>query len=502
MKLRYFFSILALGAILFTGCDDDDSMSYLDEVRVSSSHVALPIEGGDTTFIIKAVADWAIEVDTAAGVHEWLTVTPAVGTAGETEVTLSAAAYEGRTGTLYIHCAGKTQTVNIIQGKAQVYDATVKEVMEGIDGKTYRVTGTVTKIANTTYGNFYMNDGTSDTDLYIYGTLTPDGQSKQWATLGISEGDIVTVEGPRTLYGSTVELVDATFISLEKSLIKVGAVSPEDATLPLEGGEFTVGLICKGQGVTVDIPEDAKEWLSMSSIASATDTATVVFRAAANIGGDRSTTIVFHTTDGVKDYTAQTTVAQKGAIIKATVAEFNAAPVGDTQYRIKAAITNIKNNQYGNMNVADGTGSTYIYGTNDFANWNLAEGYVVTLVGPRSEYNGPQMKNATVEEVIPVEKKTAVEFNALEDSNDKYYMLTGTIKSIVKPDYGNIYIEDETGEAYIYGVYTHIDGAYKQFESLGLQEGDNITVITIKTSYNDSPQGKNAWFISKNNVAE
>lgn len=506
MKLKYFFSIIALTTLLFVSCDDDDNMAYLDSVRVSSSFVSLPIEGGEATINVTATADWTITVDTVAGTDKWLTVTPTSGTVGETTVTLSASAFEGREGTLFINCAGEQQTVKLIQGKAQVYDATVKEVLAGPEGKTYRVKGTVTKIANTTYGNFYLNDGTSDTDLYIYGTLTPEGQTKMWTSLaadmgGIEVGDIITVEGPKTLYGTTVELVDATFISLEKSLIKVGAVSPDNATLPIEGGEFTVGLMCKGQGVTVDIPQDAKEWLSISSVASAQDTATVVFRAAANAAGDRNTTITFHTTDGKKDYTAQTTISQKGAIIKATVAEFNAAPVGDAQYRVKAAITAIKNTKYGNMDVADGTGSTYIYGTNDFANLNLAEGYVVTLVGPRADYKGTaQMTNATVEEVLAVEKKTAAEFVALPDDNNKYYMLTGTVRNIVNTLYGNFDLEDETGKAYIYGLLTGIDGASKQFESLGIKEGDNITIITIKTSYKDAAQGKNAWLITKNVV--
>ncbi len=505
MKMKYFFSLIAMCTLLFTSCDNVDTkeMKYLDQVRVSSSYVGLPTAGGSTTLTVTAAADWTIEADST--LLSWLTISPMSGAAGEHTVTLSAEAYEGRTGELTINCAGAKQTVNLIQGTVQIQTATVKEVMDGVDGKLYRVTGTVTKIANTTYGNFYMNDGTSDTDLYVYGTLTASGQSKQWTTFGVDEGDIITVEGPRTLYGSVVELVDATFISLEKSLIKVGAVSPEDATLPLEGGKFTVGLLCKGQGVTVDIPTDAQDWLSIAAVQNATDTATVVFNAAANNGGDRSTTITFHTTDGKKDYTATATLAQKGAVVKATTAEFIAAPVGDTQYRLKVAIEEIYNTKYGNLYVRDGFSADKltIYGTTNFSDFELKAWDIVTLVTPRAEYKGtPQGKDATIEEVIPVTTVTAAEFNALEDSNDKYYALTGKVKSIVKADYGNIYIEDESGEAYIYGVLTGIDGEKKKFESLGVNEGDEITVITIKTSYKGSPQGSNAWYIKHTPAAE
>ncbi len=509
MNTKYFFSLVALFSLLFVSCDNNDDskdMTYLDDVKVSSSYVGIDTASLKGTIIVTAVADWTIELDSTTGIHEWLTIDPMQGSAGVDTLTLTASSATGNSGTFYILCNGKKQTVNVVSGEVEVTTATVKEVMLGAEGKTYRVTGAVTKIANTTYGNFYMNDGTYDTDLYIYGTLTPDGQTKQWATFGIEEGDIVTVEGPKTLYnGTTVELIDATLISVEKSLIKVGAVSPEDATLPLEGGLFTVGLMCKGQGVTVDIPADAQEWLSIASVENAADTATVTFKAAANNGGDRSTAIIFHTTDGNKDYTATTTLMQKGAVIKATTAEFIAAPVGDTQYRMKVAIEEIYKPEYGNLYVRDGFSADKltIYGTKNFADFDLKAWDVVTLVTPRAEHKGtPQGKDATIEEVIPVTTVTAEEFNALEDSNDKYYKLTGTVTNIVKADYGNIYIEDETGEVYLYGVLTGIDGAKQQFESLGVKVGDEITVITIKTSYKDSPQGKNAWYIKHTPAAE
>ncbi len=501
MKKRYFFSFLALGALLFTSCDEVDykEMTYMDDIRVSSSYVALPTEGGDVKLNLTTLADWTIEMDSAANTHEWLTVDPDTGVAGQTELSLIVNAAEGKTGTFWIHSGGKTQVVNVIQGIAQVQTATVKEVMDGAVGKTYRVTGTVTNIANTTYGNFYMNDGTSDTDLYIYGTLTPDGASKQWTTLGVEVGDIITVEGPKTLYGTTVELVDATFISVEKSLIKVGAVAPETGVLPLEGGEFTVGLTCKGQGISVDIPEDAKDWLTIAAIQSAADTATVKFNVAANNGGDRSTTLTFHTTDGVKDYTAQTTLTQSGAVVKVTTAEFIAAAVGDTQYRMKVAIEEIYNTKYGNLYVRDGYSADKltIYGTTNFADYpDLKAWDIVTLVTPRAAYKDtPQGKNAVIEEVIPVTTVTAAEFNNLADDNEALYHLSGTVANIKNTVYGNFDIVDESGSAYIYGLLDGIDGATKMFESLGIKEGDHIDVITIKTSYKDSPQGKNAWYI-------
>lgn len=54
------------------------------------------------------------------------------------------------------------------------------------------MTGTVEDIYNTTYGNWYLRDKTGR--LTIYGTLDKEGKAKNFASLGIENGDVVTVE--------------------------------------------------------------------------------------------------------------------------------------------------------------------------------------------------------------------------------------------------------------------------------------------------------------------
>jgi hypothetical protein len=49
--------------------------------------------------------------------------------------------------------------------------------------------------------------------------------------------------------------------------------------------------------------------------------------------------------------------------------------------------------------------------------------------------------------------------------------------------YGNLSLQDETGEIYVYGVSTGWNGASKQFGTLGVKEGDQLTVIGYRTSY-------------------
>lgn len=256
--------------------------------------------------------------------------------------------------------------------------------------------------------------------VYVYGTLDAKGNTKNFASLGLEEGDEVTIQGPKTTYGTTVELVDVTVLKINKSLIKVDSVYND--VLPVEGGIFEAYIITKGNGVSVEIPEDAKEWLSIVSIDQKGTDACVKFQAARNEGGDRSTSITFRTTDGKKDYTSKTELSQQGAIVEATVAEFIAAEVGATQYRISGVVTKIANTQYGNIYIKDFSGDVYIYGIKDFADSNIKEGDIVTLVGPRAEYKGtPQMTNAVAEDVKSVKTVTVADFLAAEESPSQYY---------------------------------------------------------------------------------
>jgi hypothetical protein len=107
--------------------------------------------------------------------------------------------------------------------------------------------------------------------------------------------------------------------------------------------------------------------LSISSIQSAGTSTVVKFNAAENAGGDRSTTLIFSTTDGTKDYTAQTTLTQKGAIINVSVAQFIAAEVSNIQYRLKGVITNITTASSGRLYLRDFSGEVYVYGIQDFS---------------------------------------------------------------------------------------------------------------------------------------
>ena len=500
MKLKYFISFFALVALL-SSCSDDDSMTLLDEIKVSSSYVGIDVDGGSNTITLNAKEAWSFD---AEEIPAWLTVSPMNGGAGETKVTFTApSTMDGRTAVLHVSCADKSQTINVIQGLAVVSPATCAEIIAGPESKTYRVTGTVKSIVNTTYGNWYIEDETGE--VYIYGTLDAKGNEKNFSSWGMEVGDIVTIEGPKSVYNGTVELVNVTVINIQKSLVKVEGYDPEDATIPVEGGNVAVNLTCKtNNGISVEIPEEAKSWLGIVSVAGGAEPV-VTFHANANPGGDRSATVVFKTTDDKgQEYTAQATIYQKGAIVAASVAEFLEAPVGDTQYRITGVITSVANATYGNVYVRDWSGETYVYGIGakgDFEAAGLKVGDVVTLVGKRGEYKGTaQMTGAVLEDSKTVTPLTIDEFLDQEDSPNVYYMLTGTITEIANMTYGNLYLEDETNQVYVYGCYPGWgatgDNRKNWLETAGITVGDKLSVIGVKSTYNGTPQLANGIYFS------
>ena len=489
MKLKYFIpAFIALFGVMLSSCSDEDTVTLLNEIQVSRSYVPINLDGGEATIDLKSQAEWSFE---EADIPEWLTISPLKGGAGETKITFSApAANNGRNADLKIKCAGRTQNIKVIQGLPVVQNATCAEVIAGPDSKTYRVTGTVTRIENTVYGNWWLVDETGE--IYIYGTLDKNGKTKNFLSLGLEEGDIVTVEGPKTTYGTKIELVDVTVLKIVKSLLKVEGYDPEDATIPQEGGDVTVNLSCKGNGVSVEIPENAKNWLAISNITAGSNP-TVTFHANANNGGDRSAVVTFKTSNGSQESVVTATINQIGSIVEVNCLEFLEADEGDTQYRITGVIQQVKNATYGNVYLRDWTDEpVYVYGIGakgEFQELGLKEGDIVTLVGKRGSYNGsPQMTGAQYESHIPVTDISIADFLTKPDSEDVYYRLTGQITDVDNPTYGNLTLSDDDADVYVYGCYPGWgatgDNRKNWLETAGIEIEDNLTIIGYKKTYN------------------
>ena len=503
MKLRNIFTALLAALTLTVSCEDE-KVAYLDEIKVSQSYVAIDAAGGSTEITLNAKDEWSF-----SGVPEWLKVEPASGAAGkDITVTFSATAAKAtKEAMLYLNCGSKSQIINVIQmtEKVDLPISTYKQIAAGQDGTVYRAKGTCTDIYNTEYGNWHLIDATGD--LTIYGTLDKNGATKNFKSLGIEAGDIVTVEGPKKTYNGTVQLTDVTVIAIEKSLIKIESLTPAEA-LPKEGGVLEVALTCKGTNMEVVLPDAAKSWVSVAGISSNGNEASVKFSVAANSEGKRQADIVIKTVSGGKDYTAQFTLTQDGSIIDATVAEVLKAEDGLTQYRVSGYISKDKNSEYGNIYIKDATGEIYVYGVLDakgqskqWNNMGIHEGDIITVVGPKTSFNKePQMKNVSVESFKTVKDLTIKDFVAKADDKETYYRISGKVSGIKDGDvYGNFDLTDATGTVYVYGLVAGYGGEKKKFQELGIKDGDEITIVGVSTSFNGKKQVGNAFLVTKAN---
>ena len=130
MKTMKSFYLLALAAALaFTGCKKDDGGNPLPgTLTIEKTEYALDaVENRTATVAFTAAADWTLSVmyDDAESAADWLTVTPASGTAGEQTVELSATRnYRTSDRTAYADLVCGEQSVRLTVTQAAASDDT------------------------------------------------------------------------------------------------------------------------------------------------------------------------------------------------------------------------------------------------------------------------------------------------------------------------------------------------------------------------------------------
>ena len=177
-------------------------------------------------------------------------------------------------------------------------------------------------------------------------------------------------------------------------------------------------------------------------------------------------------------------------------------------YRVFGVITEIKNTQYGNFYITDSTGATlYVYGLYDAAGarYDALEtkpvvGDYVELEGVLSNYNGAQMKNATLKALTKPSSITDLNTagEALENkgaSSEEMYLATGVITEVKNTQYGNFYIKDAEGNTlYVYGLYNEANQRYDALE-VKPAVGDTVVLYGVLSNYNGA-QMKNATLVA------
>lgn len=433
MKLKYIIPSFIAVIAMFTGCADDNEPTYLSNLKVSSSYVAFDVKGGTQKITVTATEDWSMDfmvpvkadsLDDEKGIvkynmptsqmatkeNKWIKVSQLSGGAGTTDISFTVGATTAtRSVTIRIKAGDKYQNIIV----AQVDDSptpvsTVKDVLKGVDSKTYRVKGLCGKIFNTSYGNWYMVDGEGD-ELLIYGTKDATG-AYNWSKFNIAPGDSVTVEGARTTYKSTIEIVNATFISVKKALLLSKETSK---TIDREAKPFNIAITQKGEGLSFKSDVD---WMTIEPGYTVNKKGDLVFTVKPtenNTGKNREGTLTFKSTKGKEESVLTVSIIQLGTTpvttggIAGISSAISASSDKKKQVNFDVVLTDAKVTYKNGSNifVEDATGGLLLYNGNS----SLAVGDVINgrVWGAGYAYNGLPEATSLQTELAKVTKGDA-----------------------------------------------------------------------------------------------
>lgn len=135
-----------------------------------------------------------------------------VPTDGKNLFTLAADVWDGATTTW------DTYTPAVVEPEpeepAVTYTTVAEFLAAEVDDTTfYTLKGTITRVANTSYGSFDLTDETGT--IYVYGLYSEDGvTSKYWATSGAKLGDDIVISAKRAEYNGSAQAGSARFMGL------------------------------------------------------------------------------------------------------------------------------------------------------------------------------------------------------------------------------------------------------------------------------------------------
>ncbi len=388
----------------------------------------------------------------------------------------------------------------------------------------YRLSGKVVGLYNTEYGNFNIEDETGS--VLCYGlNLNATAGDKTFSQIGIGEGDNVTLVGRRSSYNGTPQVGDAYYAPLKVTVAEFLSAEIDDNQL-YELTGIMEGPVNTEYG-NFDITDES------GSVYVYGLTSTVILgesndKSFSTLGYVEGDTLTIVGTRG--DYNGKPEVmgpayavrAKGGSpapdpdpepeLTKATVAEVIAAEVSDdVWYELTGTITDVQNTEYGNIVIEDETGSILVYGltkewnggSNDksYSEIGLREGDIVTLGGTRDEFDGEPQIGGTAFYISHVQgeapeilESTIKDFLAAEES-EQWYRLSGRISNLSDSPYGNFDLEDEDGNSvYVYGLKVSADAGSQTFAETGLQEGDYVTLIGKRSSFEGKPQVGSAYY--------
>ncbi len=221
MKLRYIISAAIAGLISLSSCVKEEIAS-LDGLSAEPSYVSAGFYGGTAEeptsvtakTLIKSEEDWVLQIPDDA--REWLSASVEAGFASSkgVEVVFTMTATQAPRKAEVMLVAGNKQLILTVgqNGPQKMKLTSAKDFNDNDkcpEGPSYYVEGVITKVEKYDYGNLYIRDDAGD-QVYVYGVLDADGQSKNFTSLGIDVGDKVILYGPKGSYNGNPQMVNAT----------------------------------------------------------------------------------------------------------------------------------------------------------------------------------------------------------------------------------------------------------------------------------------------------
>lgn len=545
MKLRNFiYGLMAVAG--FAACQPEDTNLGVPDIEVSAEEMSFDAAGGEQTLTVTATRDWMVDSD-----YDWVVVSPESGKASTTAQTVTVTVLENtgmdRTADLKFTIGMKSRYLTVSQagpgGSADAlvvysndFDKTKAE--KGSNGwATYLdsfegwLNATGSGVETVTYGFDRMtartNSGNGSAGSYSdYVALGASGMNYLWFGSGTPYFAVKNISLPEgktnfTLsFGTERYLYEATDNTFNWNEFKA-YISADGKKWVKLACDFAGGILPNGRWdlamSTFTVPAGTSSlyvyFVSSLGSAYALDDLKLVQSAEAGKTIDFASGEEFEVGDnttGGNTGGGETAPESKG---KKSVAEFINAADTQNYYELTGKVSGF-NPTYCSFDLTDDSGKIYVYSVLDASKseWTskisnggtitiygkylyyeqksqheVVDAYIVSFNGDGGSSDGGEQEGKPASLV----KATVAEFLAAEESTEVWYELTGEITSIVTGNaYGNLYINDGTGEVYIYGLTNGWVGYNdKSFDSIGLKVGDTVTLGTLRGSYNGNPQG-------------
>lgn len=536
MKVRNLFFGVMTSVLFFTACQEKDQNLGTPDISLSSTEMSFDAAGGNQSLTVKATRDWKVESDV-----DWVVVSPESGTASADAQSITVTTLENkgmdRTADLKFTIGMKSKYLTVSQtgpkGSADnliiYYNDYDKEEAEKVYGsgsswpyldqfdgwQNQKGTGAL----NVTYAYSGMSARSNSTSNSSYSDYAGSGSNNMFfgksayiATKNIALGGVTDIalsfgtekysQDNGSLFKNSefhiylsndgnkwVELTDYTFAGGTTE----GRWNIASATFSVPAGTENLSVCMAVDVASSYRMDDLKLQISETS--------------GTPVDFSKGVEMDF-TSGGSGDSGSDTVPESKG---KKTVESFIAAAESENYYELTGKVSGF-NPTYCSFDLTDDTGEIYVYSVLDISKteWSgkISNGGNITIYGKYLYYEQksqhevvdayivsftPGEGGSTEEDEKPTDLKkvTVAEFLAADESADVWYELTGEVTSIVSGNaYGNLYIDDGTGEVYIYGLTKGWVGYNdKSFESIGLKAGDTVTLGTLRGSYNGTPQG-------------